>query len=200
MRSSSIIRTRRHSGRRGSLGAGLRASSVRGAHRQSIGIDPVWWTQSFCQRCWRRQEHAHPIRRNFADRWSSWSVLAVIVTILPASLSRAATPFASSSRGKAPEPRLSLRLGTANPCGLVLADQAPRCVPCGVASLDPATAGRQLSSPARPPRALGRTRTLVRAFLGRQETRARPSSALLRACGCGPSCAAATSRAAKVPP
>ena len=36
---------------------------------------------------------------------------------------------ASSSRGKTPEPRLSLRLQTAGRCGLVLADQAPRCAP-----------------------------------------------------------------------
>ena len=38
------------------------------------------------------KEHAHRIRRNFADRWSTWSMLAVILTILPASLSRVATP------------------------------------------------------------------------------------------------------------
>jgi PAS domain S-box-containing protein len=36
MRSSSVIPTRRHAGRHGSPGAGLRASSVRGAQRQSI--------------------------------------------------------------------------------------------------------------------------------------------------------------------
>ena len=70
----------------------------RAAEDQLLGIDPVWWTpRSFCQRCHRCQEHAHRIRRNFADRWSSWSVLAVILTILPASLSRAATPFAPGS-------------------------------------------------------------------------------------------------------
>jgi hypothetical protein len=44
-----------------------------------------------------------------------------------------------------------------------------------LAGLDPATAGLRLSSPAQ------------RAFLARQETLARPSFAVLRACGCGPS-------------
>jgi hypothetical protein len=43
-----------------------------------------------------------------------------------------------------------------------------------LATLDPATAGLRLSFPA------------LRAFLARQETLARPSSALLRAFGCGP--------------
>jgi hypothetical protein len=47
-----------------------------------------------------------------------------------------------------------------------------------LAGLDPATAGLRLSSPA------------LRAFLARQETLARPSSAVLRACGCGPAVAA----------
>jgi hypothetical protein len=62
-------------------------------------------------------------------------------------------------------------------CGLLLADQAPQCAPpafAGVAGLDPATAGLRLSSPA------------LCAFLARQETLVRPSSAALRACGCGP--------------
>ena len=36
MRSNSAIQMRRRAGRRGLPGAGLRASSVRGAHRQSI--------------------------------------------------------------------------------------------------------------------------------------------------------------------
>src|SRR3954451_16868263 len=54
--------------------------------------------EACCQRCCRCQEHAHRIRRSFAGKWSISSVLDAIPTILPASLSRAATPFARGSR------------------------------------------------------------------------------------------------------
>src|ERR1700730_15782186 len=67
-------------------------------HLSRSGIDPVWWTPCVSrQRCCRCQEHVHRIRRSFADRWSTSSVLDVILTILPASLSQAATPFARGS-------------------------------------------------------------------------------------------------------
>src|SRR3984893_184429 len=61
-------------------------------------IDRVWCTPCVArQRCCRCQEHVHRIRRSFADRWSTSSVLDVILTSSPASLSQAATPFARGS-------------------------------------------------------------------------------------------------------
>jgi len=74
--------------------------------------------------------------------------------------------------GKVPEPRLSLTAWDRRSLrpGAGGSDATMRSR--SLAGLDPATAVLRLSSPA------------LCAFLARQETLARPSSAVLRACGC----------------
>jgi hypothetical protein len=42
------------------------------------GVDPVWWAPyDFAWKCSRCPRHIPPIRRNFGNRWLSWSVLRV---------------------------------------------------------------------------------------------------------------------------
>ena len=76
--------------------------------------------------------------------------------------------------GGAPEPRPFLTAGDHRSSAAWCWRIKRRDALAGAPSLDPATAGLRLSSPA------------LHAFLARQETLARPSSAGLRACACGP--------------